>query len=176
MKTFTEFVLECSSLTEGGMSRVVSHSKSRNTAVLTATRGDKSNKENKKSNKELRQKIRSHGYGYKEVKGEYPEKDDKGNKKTVSEPSVVVNAPKKKYKTFKKRMKRLGKEYNQDSVITKKGKGKATLHPTAKRAKKSSTGVSNKGSSLGQVRPGKTGPYGHTKVGKKTYTYEQIIR
>ena len=54
MKTFTEFVLECSSLTEGGMSRVVSHSKSRNTAVLTATRGDKSNKENKKSNNELR--------------------------------------------------------------------------------------------------------------------------
>ena len=91
----------------------------------------------------------------------------------MSEPSVVVNAPKKKYRTFKKRMKRLGKEYNQDSVITKKGKGKATLHPTAKRSKKTSTGVSNKGSKLGQVRPGKTGPYGHTKVGKKTYTYEQ---
>ena len=69
-------------------------------------------------------------------------------------------------------MKRLGKEYNQDAVITKKGKDKATLHPTTKRGRKTSTGVSRKGSKLGQVRPGKTGEYGHTKVGKKTYTYE----
>ena len=69
-------------------------------------------------------------------------------------------------------MKRLGKEYNQDAVITKKGKDKATLHPTHKRARKTSTGVSRKGSKLGQVRPGRTGKYGHTKVGSKTYTYE----
>ena len=160
-------------LDEGGMARQVKHSKSRNTAVLTANRGDKSGKENKARNKELGKKIRSMGYGYKKVKGEYPEKDEKtGKKKTVSEPSMAVNAPKKKFKKFKKQMKRLGKEYNQDAVITKKGKDKATLHPTTKRGRKTSTGVSRKGSKLGQVRPGKTGEYGHTKVGKKTYTYE----
>tara|TARA_R100000353_G_scaffold72547_1_gene55517 strand:- start:412 stop:1683 length:1272 start_codon:yes stop_codon:yes gene_type:complete len=158
---------------EGGMARQVKHSKSRSTAVLTANRGDKSGKENKARNKELGKKIRSMGYGYKKVKGEYPEKDEKtGKKKTVSEPSMAVNAPKKKFKKFKKQMKRLGKEYNQDAVITKKGKDKATLHPTTKRGRKTSTGVSRKGSKLGQVRPGKTGEYGHTKVGKKTYTYE----
>ena len=158
---------------EGGMARQVKHSKSRSTAVLTANRGDKSSKENKARNKELGKKIRSMGYGYKKVKGEYPEKDEKtGKKKTVSEPSMAVNAPKKKFKKFKKQMKRLGKEYNQDAVITKKGKDKATLHPTTKRGRKTSTGVSRKGSKLGQVRPGKTGEYGHTKVGKKTYTYE----
>jgi len=160
-------------LDEGGMARQVKHSKSRSTAVLTANRGDKSGKENKARNKELGKKIRSMGYGYKKVKGEYPEKDEKtGKKKTVSEPSMAVNAPKKKFKKFKKQMKRLGKEYNQDAVITKKGKDKATLHPTTKRGRKTSTGVSRKGSKLGQVRPGKTGEYGHTKVGKKTYTYE----
>ena len=160
-------------LDEGGMARQVKHSKSRSTAVLTANRGDKSSKENKARNKELGKKIRSMGYGYKKVKGEYPEKDEKtGKKKTVSEPSMAVNAPKKKFKKFKKQMKRLGKEYNQDAVITKKGKDKATLHPTTKRGRKTSTGVSRKGSKLGQVRPGKTGEYGHTKVGKKTYTYE----
>ena len=158
---------------EGGMARQVKHSKSRSTAVLTANRGDKSGKENKARNKELGKKIRSMGYGYKKVKGEYPEKDEKtGKKKTVSEPSMAVNAPKKKFKKFKKQMKRLGKEYNQDAVITKKGKDKATLHPTTKRGRKTSTGVSRIGSKLGQVRPGKTGEYGHTKVGKKTYTYE----
>ena len=158
---------------EGGMARQVKHSKSRSTAVLTANRGDKSGKENKARNKELGKKIRSMGYGYKKVKGEYPEKDEKtGKKKTVSEPSMAVNAPKKKFKKFKKQMKRLGKEYNQDAVITKKGKDKATLHPTTKRGRKTSTGVSRKGSKLGQVRPGRTGKYGHTKVGSKTYTYE----
>ena len=160
-------------LDEGGMARQVKHSKSRSTAVLTANRGDKSSKENKARNKELGKKIRSMGYGYKKVKGEYPEKDEKtGKEKTVSEPSMAVNAPKKKFKKFKKQMKRLGKEYNQDAVITKKGKDKATLHPTHKRARKTSTGVSRKGTKLGQVRPGKTGEYGHTKVGSKTYTYE----
>ncbi len=160
-------------LDEGGMARQVKHSKSRSTAVLTANRGDKSSKENKARNKELGKKIRSMGYGYKKVKGEYPEKDEKtGKKKTVSEPSMAVNAPKKKFKKFKKQMKRLGKEYNQDAVITKKGKDKATLHPTVKRGRNTSTGPSRKGTKLGQVRPGKTGEYGHTKVGKKTYTYE----
>ena len=160
-------------LDEGGMARQVKHSKSRSTAVLTANRGDKSGKENKARNKELGKKIRSMGYGYKKVKGEYPEKDEKtGKKKTVSEPSMAVNAPKKKFKKFKKQMKRLGKEYNQDAVITKKGKDKATIHPTTKRGRNTSTGPSRKGSKLGQVRPGKTGEYGHTKVGKKTYTYE----
>ena len=158
---------------EGGMARQVKHSKSRSTAVLTGNRADKSSKENKSRNKELGKKIRSMGYGYKKVKGEYPEKDEKtGKKKTVSEPSMAVNAPKKKFKKFKKQMKRLGKEYNQDAVITKKGKDKATLHPTTKRGRNTSTGPSRKGSKLGQVRPGKTGEYGHTKVGKKTYTYE----
>ena len=153
-------------LDEGGMSRQVQHSKSRSTAQLTATRGDKSSKENKARNKELGKKVRSMGYGYKKVKGEYPETDSKtGEKKTVKEPSITVNAPKKKFKKFRKQMKRLGKEYNQDTVITKKGKDKATLHPTNKRAGK-------KGSKIGQIRPGKTGKFGHTKVGSKTYTYE----
>ena len=76
---------------EGGMARQVKHSKSRSTAVLTGNRADKSSKENKARNKELGKKIRSMGYGYKKVKGEYPEKDEKtGKKKTVSEPSMAV--------------------------------------------------------------------------------------
>ena len=122
---------------EGGMSRQVQHSKKRSTAVLTANRGDKSSKENKARNKELGKKVRSMGYGYKKVKGEYPETDSKtGEKKTVSEPSIAVNAPKKKFRKFKKQMKRLSEkngwfvptytllEYlrkqNKESIITPK--------------------------------------------------------
>ena len=77
MKTFQDFMLECQSLEEGGMNRIMSHSQKRNTAVLTANRGDKSRSENKARNAELGKKIRSMGYGYKKVSGEYPEKDDK---------------------------------------------------------------------------------------------------
>jgi hypothetical protein len=167
MKTFQDFMLECQSLEEGGMNRIMSHSQKRNTAVLTANRGDKSRSENKARNAELGKKIRSMGYGYKKVSGEYPEKDDKtGETKLVKEPSVVVNAPKKKGRVFKRRMKRLGKEYNQDAVITKKGKGPATLNPTHKRA-------GSKGMKLGQAKPDTTGEYGQTRVKSRTYTYDK---
>ena len=176
MKTFSQFISEALDIREGGLNRIAQHSKSRNTAVLTANRGDKSSKENKKANKDLGKKVRSMGYGYKKVKGEYPEKDDKGNTKTVKEPSIVVNAPKKKFKKFKKQMKRLGKEHNQDAVITKKGKGDATLNPTTKRGRNTPTGPSRKGTKLGQVNKDKKGEYGQTRVKSRTYTYEDHER
>ena len=174
MKTFQEFMVECQSLEEGGMNRIMSHSQRRNTAVLTAHRGDKSKGENRERNKELGKKIRSMGYGFKKVSGEYPEKDDRtGETKLVKEPSLVVNAPKKKGRVFKRRMKRLGKEYNQDAVITKKGKGPATLNPTHKRAGTTgSGGRQRKGTALGQAKPDTTGKYGQTRVKSRTYTYD----
>ena len=47
MKTFSQFISEALEIREGGLNRIAQHSKSRNTAVLTANRGDKSSKENK---------------------------------------------------------------------------------------------------------------------------------
>jgi hypothetical protein len=164
MKSFQEFMVECYSIQEGGMNRIMSHSNRRNTAVLTANRGDKSKAENRERNKGLGKKLRSLNYGFKKVSGEYPEKNDKGETKTVKEPSVVVNAPRTKGRIFKRRMKRLGKEYDQDAVITKKGKQPAVLHPTNKRA-------GSKGMKLGQAKPDTTGEYGQTRVKSRTYTY-----
>ena len=152
-------------IAEGGLSRAVRTSMQRNTAQLTANRGNVSSAENKAKNRELGKKVRSLGYGYKKVEGKYAEKDEKtGETKTVREPSIVVNAPKKKFRTFKKQMKRLGKEYNQDSIITKKGKKDAILNPTARRA-------GTKGMKLGQVKPNRPNPYGETKVKNKSYSY-----
>ena len=74
---FAEYMLKCRDLSEGGMSRVVRNSKSRSTAVMTASRGDKSNKQNKAANKDLQKKVRSLGYGYRKVEGSYKEKDEK---------------------------------------------------------------------------------------------------
>jgi len=174
MKTFQEFMVECYSIQEGGMNRIMQHSTRRNTAVLTANRGDKTRSQNKEANTKLGKKIRSLGYGYKKVSGEYPEKNDKtGETKLVKEPSVVVNAPKKKGRVFKRRMKRLGKEFNQDAVITKKGKSPATLNPTHRRAGTiGSKGRQRKGSTLGQAKPDTTGEFGQTRVKSRTYIYD----
>lgn len=173
MKNFREFMVECCSIQEGGMNRIMQHSTRRNTAVLTANRGDRTRSQNKAANQKLGRKIRSMGYGFKKVSGEYPEKDDSGNVTMVKEPSVVVNAPKKRGKVFKRRMKRLGKEFNQDAVITKKGKGPATLNPTHRRAGTvGSKGRQRRGSTLGQAKPDTTGEFGQTRVKSRTYTYD----
>tara|TARA_Y100001963_G_scaffold139823_1_gene206095 strand:+ start:207 stop:704 length:498 start_codon:yes stop_codon:yes gene_type:complete len=162
---FAEYMLKCRDLSEGGMSRVVRNSKSRSTAVLTASRGDKSNKQNKAANKDLQKKVRSLGYGYRKVEGSYKEKDEKtGESKNVKEKSIVVNAPKKKFRKFKKQMKRLGKAANQDTVITKRAKSSAQLNPTNKRGGKKSIRI-------GRVKPNTTSPEGQTRVKGKTYTY-----
>ena len=50
MKTFSEFVLECSQLDEGGLSRLVGQAKKKGVAVLSGTRDYKSSKENKARN------------------------------------------------------------------------------------------------------------------------------
>ena len=146
------------------MSRVVRNSKSRSTAVMTASRGDKSNKQNKAANKDLQKKVRSLGYGYRKVEGSYKEKGDDGKEKNVKEKSIVVNAPKKKFRKFKKQMKRLGKAANQDTVITKRAKSSAQLNPTNKRGGKKSIRI-------GRVKPNTTSPEGQTRVKGKTYTY-----
>jgi len=161
---FAEYMLKCRDLSEGGMSRVVRNSKSRSTAVMTASRGDKSNKQNKAANKDLQKKVRSLGYGYRKVEGSYKEKGDDGKEKNVKEKSIVVNAPKKKFRKFKKQMKRLGKAANQDTVITKKAKSSAQLNPTNKRGGK-------KAIRIGRVKPNTTSPEGQTRVKGKTYTY-----
>ena len=161
---FAEYMLKCRDLSEGGMSRVVRNSKSRSTAVMTASRGNKSNKQNKAANKDLQKKVRSLGYGYRKVEGSYKEKGDDGKEKNVKEKSIVVNAPKKKFRKFKKQMKRLGKAANQDTVITKKAKSSAQLNPTNKRGGKKSIRI-------GRVKPNTTSPEGQTRVKGKTYTY-----
>ena len=47
MKTFSDFVLECSRLDESSLSRIKSKHDKGGVAVLSASRGDKSNKENR---------------------------------------------------------------------------------------------------------------------------------
>ena len=53
MKTFQEFVLECSNLQETSLTRVMSKSQKGGMAIMSAQRGDKSKSENKARSKQL---------------------------------------------------------------------------------------------------------------------------
>jgi len=165
MKTFRDFIDD---IQESSMSRLKSQSDKGGTAVMSASRGDKSGKENRARAKKLDKDIRSKfGKGATKVSGRYMEKDEKtGKERKVKERSHVVTSGKKGKRKFKKEVKKLGKKYGQDSVITQsKGGGDATLKRTRK------GGLPKKNIKLGKMKPQGKNPEGETQVKGKTYTY-----
>jgi len=164
MKTFRNFIDD---INESSMSRLKSQSDKGGTAVMSASRGDKSSKENRARAKKLDKDIRSKfGKGATKVSGRYMEKDEKtGKERKVKERSHVVQSGKMGKRKFKKAVKSLGKKYGQDAVITQqKGNKDATLKRTRK------GGLPKKNIKLGKMKPGTTGE-NDTKIKGKTYTY-----
>ena len=164
MKTFRDFIDD---INESSMSRLKSQSDKGGTAVMSASRGDKSGKENRARAKKLDKDIRSKfGKGATKVSGRYMEKDEKtGKERKVKERSHVVQSGKMGKRKFKKAVKSLGKKYGQDAVITQqKGNKDATLKRTRK------GGLPKKNIKLGRMKPGTSGE-NDTKIKGKTYTY-----
>ena len=171
MKTFQNFMLECSQVDESSLSRIKSKHDKGGVAVLSGSRADKSSKENRARAQKLDKDIRGKfGKGATKVSGRYTEKDDKTGKETkVKERSHVVTSGKMGKRKFKKAVKSLGKKYNQDAVITQtKPGGSATLKRTRK------GGLPKKNIPLGKMRPGRTGE-NDTRIKGKTYTYEATV-
>ena len=165
MKTFRNFIDD---INESSMSRIKSQSDKGGTAVMSASRGDKSSKENRARAKKLDKDIRSKfGKGATKVSGRYMEKDEKtGKERRVKERSHVIQSGKMGKRKFKKAVKSLGKKYGQDSVITQtKGGGDATLKRTRK------GGLPKRNIKLGKMKPQGKNPEGETQVKGKTYTY-----
>ena len=165
MKTFRDFIDD---IQESSLSRIKSKSDKGGTAVMSASRGDKSNKENRARAKKLDKDIRGKfGKGATKVTGKYDEKDEKtGETKRVKERSHVVQSGKMGKRKFKKAVKSLGKKYGQDSVITQqKGDKDATLKRTRK------GGLPKRNIKLGKMRPGRSGENETQKKGK-TFTYD----
>ena len=162
MKTFKKF------LEESSLSRIKSKSDKGGIATMSASRADKSAKENRARAKQLDRDIKGKGLpGATKVTGRYDEKDDKTGKTTkVKERSHVVTSGKKGKRAFKKAIKSLGKKYGQDSVLTQTKKT-GTLAATRKGGlgKDKTIGV-------GKMRPGRTGE-NDTKIKNKTFTYEK---
>ena len=169
MKTFSEFMLECSQLEESSLSRIKSKSDKGGMAILSGSRGDKSKKENKARAKQLDRDIRGRGLpGATKVSGRWDEKDKKtGETKKVKERSHVVTSGKMGKRKFKKTIKALGKKYDQDAVLTQTKKT-GTLSAT----RKGGLGK-DKRVKAGKFRPGRSSPQGDTKIKGKTFTYEK---
>ena len=168
MKTFQEFMLECSQLDESSLSRIKSKSDKGGMAILSGSRGDKSSKENKARAKQLDRDIKGKGLpGATKVTGRWTENPGTKDEKKVKERSHVVTSGKKSKRKFKKAIKALGKKYGQDAVLTQTKKT-GTLSAT----RKGGLGK-DKRVKAGKFRPGRSSPQGDTKIKGKTFTYEK---
>ena len=164
MKTYESFIQESS------LNRLKGKSDKGGVGYVSAERGDKSKKENKKRSKQLAKDIRGAGLpGPTKTDGQYIENDGSDGGRRVSERSYAVSSGKKGKRKFKKALEKLGKKYDQDSVLVqKKGKGEGKLTATNKGGKKDLKGWDGK---VGKMRPGRSGEM-QTKIKNKTFTYE----
>ena len=162
MKTFKDF------LDESSLARIKSKSDKGGIAMMSASRAtDKSAKENRARAKQLDKDIRGRGLGgATKVTGSYMEKDKKtGEEKRVKERSHVVSSGKMGKRKFKKEVKKLGKKYGQDSVLTQTKKT-GTLSAT----RKGGLGK-DKNIKLGRFKPQGKNPDGQSQIKGKTFTY-----
>ena len=153
---------------ESSHSRIKSKSDKGGIGILSGSRGDKSAKENRARAKQLDKDIRGKfGRGATKATGSYIEKDDKTGKETkVKERSHIIDRGKMGKRKFKKEVKKLGKKYGQDSVLTQTKKT-ATLHAT----RKGGLGPKTKGINVGRFRPQVKNPEGQSQIKGKTFSY-----
>ena len=156
-------------LSETSLTRVMSKSQKGGMAIMSAQRGDKSKSENKARSNQLEKDVRGAGLpGPTKVSGRYTENPGTSDEKKVGEKSHVITPGKKGKKKFKKVIEKLGKKYDQDSVLLqRKAGGSATLKGTST----SSWPGEGKNVKIGSMKPGRTGEF-DTRVKNKTFTVE----
>jgi len=154
---------------ETSLTRVMSKSEKGGMAIMSAQRGDKSKAENKARSRQLERDIRGAGLpGPTKVSGRYTENPGTSQERKVGEKSHIVTPGKMGKRKFKKTVEKLGKKYDQDSVlIQRKPGGSATLKGT------SDTSFPGRGKNvkIGSMKPGRTGEF-DTRVKNKTFTVE----
>ena len=160
-------------LQESSLARVYQHTKERNIGIISASRGDLPDAENKKRHQELKAHVRKNGYGYIRTKGRYVENHGKKNARSVDERGVLVVGSKGddggKLKSF---LKSTGERFGQDSVLHKSShENHASLHGT------NATGHPGKGKSanVGKWHPNRTGEfYTMMKNKPRTFAFEEF--
>ena len=162
MKTFKEFMQESS------LARIKSKSDKSGIATMSADRGNLSRKQNQARAQQLQKDIRGKfGRGPTKLKGSYDERDEKtGESRKVKEKSFAIDRGKMGKRKFKKEVKKLGKKYGQDSVLTQTKKT-ATLHAT----RKGGLGPKTKGIGVGKFRAQRKNPEGQSQIKGKVFSY-----
>ena len=156
---------------ESSLARIKSKSDKGGIATMSASRGDKSAKENRARAKQLDKDIRGKGLpGATKVTGSYVEKGDDGKEKRVKERSHVISSGKMGKRKFKKAVKALGKKYGQDSVLTQTKKT-GTLVATRKGGLGKAKRIG-----VGKFKPQGKNPEGQSQIKGKTFTYESYLR
>jgi hypothetical protein len=114
-------IIESQDLVEVKLARVWKHatSKKRPVAILTAFRGEFDTKTNIKRNKQMASEIRSAGYGYFFVDGQFIENQGTPEEVKVKEDSIFVVGKENDSGNLKSLIKKLGNKYNQDAVLYK---------------------------------------------------------
>ena len=113
-------------ISEGGLARAVTKSKTQTTGHISADRGD-SETENRKKRKGLEKDLKKKGIGYKKSVGKYKYDDGKQGSEVSYHTTPGKGMSKRK---FGKLTRRLGRKHGQESVITKDGNKPARLHDT----------------------------------------------
>ena len=171
MRNFESFMEEArEELEESSMNRIHGKSEKGGLAHISSNRGNLSKQENRARNKQLAKDIRGAGLpGPTKVTGSYIENDGSKDGRKVKEKSFAVDSGKKGKRKFKKAVEKLGKKYDQDSVLVQqKPKGDAKLKATNAGGKKDLKGWDGK---VGKMKPGGKGEF-QTTVKNKSYTHE----
>ena len=166
MKTYKQFIED---IQESSLSRIQSKSQKKGVAAISADRGNLSRKENQARSQQLQKDIRSKfGRGPTKVKGSYLENPGSKDERKVKEKSYVIDRGKMGKRKFKKEVKKLGKKYGQDSVLTQTKKS-GTLHATRKKG----LGPKTKGIGVGKFSPQKKNPEGQSQIKGKIFSYSK---
>lgn len=117
-------------LDESSLSRIKSHvDNNRPLAIVTGFRGELSLADNRARNKAIKQLVRSFGLGFVQVKGAYVEKVD-GKPQEVFEESILIIGEPEKGDQLKELAVKIGKKYDQDSILFRSDDGKGMLIST----------------------------------------------
>ena len=163
MKTYKEFIQD---IQESSLSRIQSKSKG-GVAAISADRAKLSRKENQARSQQLQKDIRGRfGRGPTKLKGSYLENPGSKDERKVKEKSFAIDRGKMGKRKFKKEVKKLGRKYGQDSVLTQTKKT-ATLHAT----RKGGLGPKTKGIGVGKFRAQKKNPEGQSQIKGKIFSY-----
>lgn len=116
MKTDTYYKPFFTGLKESSINRLVKHMEEHDCGSITAYRSEYTNKENKQRNVSLLSKLLARGYGVTSVRGSYIENYGQPDQREVGE-HVFFVVDLKDRKDVKSVLMKLGKEFDQDSIL-----------------------------------------------------------